>query len=1186
MTWYFRQYIKKKRIKGRVEKMKNCLYKKLLAGFLAFTLFSTSPIQSFAMGIESGSADNSENSIEQVEPDVDTAENSSADEEKKESVEQEDAVVSESEEKSSNGELEDKPKAKESESISEKQENEIIRVVEPEESAETLRQLTYYPESYEMFCNNTTKESFLSKLTSEDLYMGMIWYRYAYIEETILHNQPETAYLAFVAEWKSVSKAERDNILIHADQYEQDAFDKYFRISKREFKGQRFDSFKSYMEYIQTLTSIDIDALIDQCKKLESENNDTQSKEEFIAYINHMKSKGTDMTSMVFADNTPEGEDTLGKIEINLHDYQDTDVYNNIPPSSQETLNHAINRNREFVFQYYVDDYRINGKRRWWNNYHVTPATTIPEKYQKGIVAPKLVNGYPVLSNTASPGVSLDYLFNGKNSSGVIGHYNNLNKLFLKDSNGMYSIKSNEDQVSLQPDGTFSHYKVNSEAQFLPLNRVTSRNNYWFGMDITTQFAMPENRQINGQDMIFEFSGDDDLWVFVDDVLVLDLGGIHCSIKGSINFTTGDITEGYVYANYDLAETENDFTFRTRPRTISQCFAEAGLTWDDSENSTHTMKVFYLERGSGGSRCNMQFNLPVKQQQPEPTTYQVNYHPNGGTGSMSSDTVEYYTNYTAKQNEFSKSGYQFAGWNTDPNGNGESWTPGVSKLYTYKKDITLYAQWKKIDHGSYIVRYNSNGGTGNMLNSTYKINEYGYLRENTFVRSDYKFLGWSMDSSAENPTYYDMSRIYNLTTVKDEIVDLYAIWEYVGPTSYTVTYKPNTGDGVDQTQSVIRNSNWWTKGAIFSKNGHELESWNTEPDGSGTRYELNAFQNPLTKDLMLYAQWKITAPPTIMVGKEKIFWEGTTVRRKDLLKNVTATDPVEGDITNRIKITKIEYSPGKNANEPGYVKEWKDGMPETELLDTWFMELPKELSPVKHVVTYEVTANSGLTTKATQDVYVKYNEFPTISAEDRYFTLEEAQAGKITDKVLREDAIGEGKISANDTEEGDFSNTDKITLLDFDPEEFKAFTDSGYRRLTLHVQDTYGPDGKGKETTRQFVVYIIKDGEVPDVEKAKKVRFINEKYYDKNKSINPDNLTEEEKEIRNTNGGLHVESKWYRDPEYRILVENTFAKTSGKIYRYTYEDVERIRAYIDAHGIGNSQDDNALNEFIHLFMEQ
>ena len=111
------------------------------------------------------------------------------------------------------------------------------------------------------------------------------------------------------------------------------------------------------------------------------------------------------------------------------------------------------------------------------------------------------------------------------------------------------------------------------------------------------------------------------------------------------------------------------------------------------------------------------------------------------------------------------------------------------------------------------------------------------------------------------------------------------------------------------------------------------------------------------------------------------------------------------------------------------MKEWKDGMSDTDLLDTWFMELPKELSPVKHVVTYEVTANSGLTTKATQDVYVKYNEFPTIYAEDRYFTLEEAQAGKITDKVLREDAIGEGKISADDTRKVTFPTRIRLRYL-------------------------------------------------------------------------------------------------------------------------------------------------------------
>ena len=163
--------------------MKNCLFKKLIAGFLAFTLLSISPIQTFAMEMEneseSGSIiENTENNIEQEEPDADTGENSSADKEI-ESIEQDQATVLETEEKIGDGELEDKPKTEKPESISEKQEDEIIRTADAGESAGVLRQLTYYPEAYEMFCNNTTKESFLSKLTSRDLYMGMIWYRYA-----------------------------------------------------------------------------------------------------------------------------------------------------------------------------------------------------------------------------------------------------------------------------------------------------------------------------------------------------------------------------------------------------------------------------------------------------------------------------------------------------------------------------------------------------------------------------------------------------------------------------------------------------------------------------------------------------------------------------------------------------------------------------------------------------------------------------------------------------------------------------------------------------------------------------------------------------------------------------------------------------------------------------------------------
>ena len=162
-------------------------------------------------------------------------------------------------------------------------------------------------------------------------------------------------------EWKSVSKTERDNILINADQYEQDAFDKYFRISKREFKEYTFDSFRSYMNYIQTLTAVDLDDIIKKCENLESDST-IKAEEEFITYIQRMKDDAAALTPAMYAANravTPEGVDTLEKIKINIHDYQDTDVYDNMPPSSQETLNHAINRNREFLFQYYVDDFNI-----------------------------------------------------------------------------------------------------------------------------------------------------------------------------------------------------------------------------------------------------------------------------------------------------------------------------------------------------------------------------------------------------------------------------------------------------------------------------------------------------------------------------------------------------------------------------------------------------------------------------------------------------------------------------------------------------------------------------------------------------------------------------------------------------------------------------------------------------------
>ena len=82
------------------------------------------------------------------------------------------------------------------------------------------------------------------------------------------------------------------------------------------------------------------------------------------------------------------------------------------------------------------------------------------------------------------------------------------------------------------------------------VNELTGQTNYWFGMKTDVDFFLPDdvgshggkgNKSAAGKDMRFFFSGDDDVWIFVDDVKVLDLGGIHRRMSGDINFSTGEI---------------------------------------------------------------------------------------------------------------------------------------------------------------------------------------------------------------------------------------------------------------------------------------------------------------------------------------------------------------------------------------------------------------------------------------------------------------------------------------------------------------------------------------------------------------------------------------------------------------------------------------------------------------------
>ena len=222
-----------------------------------------------------------------------------------------------------------------------------------------------------------------------------------------------------------------------------------------------------------------------------------------------------------------------------------------------------------------------------------------------GIVNKILTKGYPAMA--ADKGSeSLDYLFGGKSDSAVT-NYTPAGGLLTLDKDGYYGFDADSQNATYDTalsKFTLSNRPCTNQSDtpcIAPFGNDTNDNKYSFGMNLGAEFYMPKDGKVNNQDMVFDFTGDNDVWVFIDGVLVLDLGGIHQALDGSINFATGKIT-------YDKTQRYGN----PPAATITQAFTNAGKTWDSTAYKTHHLSFFYLERGDGGSNCKIRFNLPVK----------------------------------------------------------------------------------------------------------------------------------------------------------------------------------------------------------------------------------------------------------------------------------------------------------------------------------------------------------------------------------------------------------------------------------------------------------------------------------------------------------------------------------------------------------------------------------------------
>lgn len=265
-------------------------------------------------------------------------------------------------------------------------------------------------------------------------------------------------------------------------------------------------------------------------------------------------------------------------------------------------------------------------------------------------------------------------------------------------------------------------------------------------------------------------------------------------------------------------------------------------------------------------------------------TFKVTFYGNGAdSGSTATQTDS--STKSLNLNGFTRTGYNFLGWNTTYNATTAEFLDGQN--YSFGSDLNLYAIW--VTQANNTITYSKNDSlgapaTGSMPDQIASSNTQ--VTQNAFTRPGYTFLNWNTSADGTGATY-----LGNYTYSFASSRTLYAQWG----ANITITFNsnsPNSGSAPGTLSTFVGSPgvNLPTNSGNLVKNGYRLAGWNTTDDGLGSPYALGASSIRFTSNQILYAHWTPATYTVIYSGNGnsagseppvQTFTFGTTVNVRD-----------------------------------------------------------------------------------------------------------------------------------------------------------------------------------------------------------------------------------------------------------------------------------------------------------------